>query len=75
MESDFPRKLLKFYNVGLPDGVTPLDADDIRMLRRHVERVRRREVSEDEIETFPSDDNAYQHSAQTISSKNMSGPA
>ena len=75
-EKDFPRKLLALYSAELDEGVTPLDLNDIKLLRRHVERIRRRDISEDEIEDLPGmgqQDNAYEHHSQNINS-NMSQP-
>jgi hypothetical protein len=33
-EKDFPRKLLKLYSAELPEDVTPLNIEDIKLLRR-----------------------------------------
>jgi hypothetical protein len=73
-EKDFPRKLLSLYTAELDEGVTPLDINDIKLLRRHVERIRRRDISEDEIEDLPGmgqQDNAYEHHSQTINNMSM----
>jgi hypothetical protein len=67
-ESDFPRKLLRFYNVNLPQDIDHLNESDVRLLRRHVERVRRGTATEDEMENLPGDDNPYLHRSQNPSS-------
>lgn len=56
-ESDFPRKLLKLYNINIPaeGGGDTLNDTDVRNLRHHVERARKREGLEDEIDSIPSD--------------------
>lgn len=58
-ESDFPRKLLKMYNINLPEegGSDKLDESDIRNLRHYVERARKREVGDEELDSIPKDFN------------------
>lgn len=56
-ETDFPRKLLKLYNINIPDegGGDKLDVTDVRNLRTYVERARKRDGLEDEIDSIPGD--------------------
>lgn len=56
-ESDFPRKLLKLYNVNIPKegGGDPLNQSDVRNLRHLVEKARKREVGDDEVDALPTD--------------------
>lgn len=68
-ESDFPRKLLKYYTVELPEGVEPINQSDIRALRHFVERAKKKEMDESDMDAIPGDftnsnDNNYH--AQSI---------
>ena len=56
-ETDFPRKLLKLYNINIPEegGGDKLDTTDVRNLRAYVERARKRDGLEDEIDSIPGD--------------------
>jgi len=66
-ESDFPRKLLKLYNINLPEegGSDKLDESDIRNLRHYVERARKREVGDEELDSIPKDFNS-EHRSQGL---------
>jgi hypothetical protein len=73
-ENDFPRKLLRYFSINLPEDAEPLNESDIRSLRHFVEKAKKKEMMEDEMDSIPSDynntntnngnDNSYR--AQTI---------
>ena len=54
-ESDFPRKLLKYYNINLDEGVQQLAETDIRSLRHYVDKAKKKEMGEDEMDSLPRD--------------------
>ena len=76
-ESDFPRKLLKLYNVNIPDegGGDKLDRTDVQNLRHHVERARKREGLEDEIDSLPTDFSNQYRGEPTMSYSQQQGPS